>query len=66
MTSQDRFTLALHATWSVLRDPILTKIYMRSWKRHIKKYKGFAVDHKSISLYGFVFQIMYKTSYSKH
>ena len=25
MTTQDRFTLALHATWSVLRDPVLTK-----------------------------------------
>ena len=28
LTTQDRFTLALHATWSVLRDPVLTKIYM--------------------------------------
>ena len=26
MTPQVRFTLALNATWSVLHDPVLTKI----------------------------------------
>ena len=37
LTTQDRFTLALHATWSVLRDPVLTKIYMRQWKRYLSR-----------------------------
>ena len=29
MNPQVRFTLTLNATWSVLRDPVLTKIYPR-------------------------------------
>ena len=33
MTPQIRFTLTLHATWSVLHDPVLTKMYTRHWKR---------------------------------
>ena len=37
LTTQDRFTLALNATWSILRDPVLTKIYSRLWKRYINK-----------------------------
>ena len=37
LTTQDRFTLALNATWSVLRDPVLTKIYMRQWKRYLSR-----------------------------
>ena len=34
---QVRFTLALNATWSVLRDPVLTKMYARHWKRYITR-----------------------------
>ena len=51
MTPQVRFTLALNATWSVLRDPVLTKIYVRKWKRQ----KGLLV-----TIYGYVFREMYK------
>ena len=40
LTTQDRFTLALNATWSVLRDPVLTKIYMRQWKRYLSRGKS--------------------------
>ena len=60
MTTQDRFTLALHATWSVLRDPVLTKIYMRQWKRYTTKCsKILTPGEKMLSLYGFVFNLMY-------
>ena len=59
MTTQDRFTLALHATWSVLRDPVLTKIYMRQWKRYTTKCSKILIPgEKLLSLYGFVFNLI--------
>lgn len=60
MTTQDRFTLALHATWSVLRDPVLTKIYGRQWKRYINKCSNTLTPGERMrTLYGFVFNLMY-------
>ena len=53
LTTQDRFTLALHATWSVLRDPVLTTIYMKKWKNR---------KDKTQTIYGFVFREMYKAA----
>ena len=50
-TPQVRFTLALNATWSVLRDPVLTKIYVRKWKRQ---------NGLLVTIYGYVFREMYK------
>ena len=52
MTPQVRFTLALNATWSVLRDPVLTKIYVRKWKRQ---------NGLLVTIYGYVFREMYKS-----
>ncbi|MBR5854413.1 MAG: hypothetical protein IKY87_01875 [Paludibacteraceae bacterium] len=49
--SQIRFARTLAATWKVLRDPVLTNIYMRKWKRQ-RKIGG--------TIYGFVFREMYK------
>ena len=64
--SQDRFTLALHATWSVLRDPVLTKIYMRQWKRYTTKCSKILIPgEKLLTLYGFVFNLMYREAYPK-
>ncbi len=61
MTTQFRFTLALNATWSVLRDPVLTKIYARQWKRYISKCaKIIAPGEKLLSLYGYVWNVMYR------
>ena len=61
MTTQERFTFALHATWSVLHDPVLTKIYMRPWKRYLNKTsKILTPGEKQLSLYGFVFNLMYQ------
>ena len=51
MPPQVRFTLALNATWSVLRDPVLTKIYVRKWKRQ---------NGLLVTIYGYVFREMYK------
>ena len=51
ITPQVRFTLALNATWSVLRDPVLTKIYVRKWKRQ---------NGLLVTIYGYVFREMYK------
>ena len=51
MTPQVRFTLALNATWSVLHDPVLTKIYVRKWKRQ---------NGLLVTIYGYVFREMYK------
>ena len=58
---QVRFTLALNATWSVLHDPVLTKIYVRKWKRYISKCaKIIAPGERLLTLYGFVFNMMYQ------
>ena len=58
---QVRFTLVLNATWSVLRDPVLTKMYTRHWKRYISKCaKIIAPGEKLLSLYGYVWNVMYR------
>ena len=61
MTTQVRITLALNATWSVLRDPVLTKMYVRKWKRYISKCsKIITSGEKLLSLYGYVWNVMYQ------
>ena len=61
MTPQVRFTLALNATWSVLRDPVLTKMYTRQWKRYVTKCsKVLTPGEKLLSLYGYVWNVMYQ------
>lgn len=53
MTSQVRFTLTLHATWSVLHNLVLTKMYVRKWKRQ---------RDIRLTIYGYVFREMYKAA----
>lgn len=61
MTTQVRFTLALNATWSVLRDPVLTKMYSRLWKRYVARAtKEISAYERILTLYGFIFNLMYK------
>ena len=61
MTPQVHFTLTLHATWSVLHDPVLTKMYTRHWKRYIAKCsKIITLGEKMLSLYGYVWNMMYQ------
>lgn len=60
LTTQDRFTLAVNATWSILRDPVLTKIYSRLWKRYIhKSTKVLVPGERLLTLYGYIFNAMY-------
>ena len=61
MPPQVRFTLALNATWSVLHDPVLTKLYARHWKRYVTRAtKEIAPTERLLTLYGFIFNVMYK------
>lgn len=61
LTTQVRFTLALNATWSVLRDPVLTKMYSRLWKRYVSRAtKEIAAYERILTLYGYVFNVMYR------
>ena len=53
-----RFTLALNATWSVLRDPVLTLIYQKQWAMLYPR--PLSADGKELTLYGYVFNVMYK------
>ena len=52
-----RFTLAVNATWAVLHDPILTTIYYQQWIRSYPR--PLSVTGKELSLYGYVFNVMY-------
>ena len=38
--NQVRFVRTLTATWKVLRDPVLTTIYMKKWKNRMRKEKN--------------------------
>ena len=59
-TSQIRFVLTTNATWAVLRDPVLTRIYARKWKRAVAQLgKTIAPDDRLPSLYGYVFRQLY-------
>ena len=61
ITPQIRFTLALNATWSVLRDPILTKMYTRLWKRYVTRAtKDISPYERILTLYGYIFNVMYR------
>ena len=60
LTTPTRFTMALNATWAILRDPVLTKIYSRLWKRYVNQYtKQLIPGERLLTLYGFIFKIMY-------
>ena len=51
--SQLRFVRTLTATWKVLRDPVLTNIYVRKWKRH---------KDLHLTIYGYVWNEMYRAA----
>ena len=53
-----RFILAVDATWTVLRQPVLTKIYHDEWASLYPR--PLSADGKELTLYGFVFNIMYQ------
>ena len=56
--SQIKFALAAHATWLVLRNPVLTNVYLDKWQS--LKYRPTTKDGQVLTLYGFIFQEMYE------
>ena len=59
LTSNEiRFILAVDATWTVLRQPVLAKIYHDEWASLYPR--PWSAEGKELTLYGFVFNIMYE------
>ena len=42
--SQIRFAMAAHAAWLVMRNPVLTRVYMKQWEAVVYERKGFRED----------------------
>ena len=57
--SQMKFAMAAHATWLVLRNPVLTAIYTDKWSRDTDRRNKYG---KELTLFGFVFNQMYKAA----
>ena len=58
LTSNEiHFILAVDATWTVLRQPVLTKIYHDEWASLYPR--PLSAEGKELTLYGFVFNVMY-------
>ena len=58
MTTQDRFAMAAHAAWLVMRNPVLTRVYMKQWEELYPR--PMSVEGEELTLYGYVFNLMYK------
>ena len=56
--SQIKFAMAAHATWLVMRNPVLTRVYMMQWESLYPR--PLSVEGEELSLYGYVFNIMYE------
>jgi len=52
-----RFILAVDATWTVLRQPVLTKIYHDQWASIYPR--PLSAEGEELTLYGFIFNLMY-------
>ena len=55
--SQIRFAMAAHAAWLVMRNPVLTRVYMTQWEKLYPR--PLSAEGEELSLYGYVFNIMY-------
>ena len=53
-----RFILAVDATWTVLRQPVLTKIYHDQWASLYPR--PLSAEGEELTLYGYVFNVMYR------
>ena len=58
MTTQDRFAMASYAAWTVMRNPVLTRVYMNQWETLYPR--PLSVEGEELTLYGYVFNIMYE------
>lgn len=61
-SSQFHFALTSKAAWDVIRNPILTSMYMRKWKRAIVAMAKANPTQPVITLYGYVFRCLYPES----
>ena len=61
--SQIRFAMAAHAAWLVMKNPVLTRVYMSQWESLYPR--PLSVEGEELSLYGYVFQVMYKAAWVK-
>ncbi len=58
--SQIRFAMAAYAAWVVMKNPVLTRVYMKQWEELYPR--PVSVDGEELSLYGYVFHEMYKAA----
>ena len=56
--SQIRFAMAAHAAWLVMKNPVLTRVYMAQLENMYPR--PLSVEGEELSLYGYVFHVMYK------
>lgn len=56
--SQIRFAMAAHAAWLVLKNPVLTRVFMQQWESLYPR--PLSAEGEELTLYGYVFNIMYK------
>ena len=55
--SQIRFAMAAHAAWLVMKNPVLTRVYMDQWENLYPR--PLSAEGEELTLYGYVFNIMY-------
>ena len=56
--SQIKFAMAAHAAWLVLRNPVLTRVFMQQWESLYPR--PLSVEGEELTLYGYIFNLMYK------
>ena len=56
--SQIRFAMASHAAWLVMKNPVLTRVYMDQWEKLYPR--PLSAEGEELSLYGYVFNVMYE------
>ena len=49
--------MAAHAAWLVMKNPVLTRVYMEQWQSLYPR--PLSVEGEELTLYGYVFQVMY-------
>ena len=58
--SQIRFAMAAHATWLVMRNPVLTRVYVEQWEQLYPR--PVSVNGTELTPYGYIFNVMYKAA----
>ena len=56
--AQIRFAMAAHAAWLVMKNPVLTRVFMQQWESLYPR--PLSVEGEALTLYGYVFNIMYR------